>query len=42
MRPGRATRRAGRRALDTIRFLGDAFVTDTDTICKLWNAGVRT
>jgi nicotinamidase-related amidase len=33
---------AGRRALDTIRFIGDAFVTDTDTICKLWSTGVRT
>ena len=32
---------AGRRALDTIRFIGDAFVTDTDTICKLWSTGVR-
>ncbi|HEY4401832.1 MAG TPA: cysteine hydrolase [Acidimicrobiia bacterium] len=33
---------AGRRALDTIRFIGDAFVTDTDTIRKLWSTGVRT
>ena len=33
---------AGRRALDTIRFIGDAFVTDTDTICKLWSTGVTT
>jgi biuret amidohydrolase len=33
---------AGKRALDTIRFIGDAFVTDTDTICKLWKTGVTT
>src|SRR5689334_17773468 len=33
---------AGRRALDAIRFIGDAFVTDTDAICELWSTGVRT
>lgn len=27
---------AGRRALETIRFIGDALVTDTDTICDIW------
>jgi biuret amidohydrolase len=27
---------AGRRALDTIEFAGDAFLTDTDTICGIW------
>ena len=33
---------AGRQTLDNIRFIGDAFVTDTATICKLWSPGVRT
>jgi nicotinamidase-related amidase len=28
---------AGQRAVDVIRFVGDAFVTDTDTICKIWH-----
>jgi biuret amidohydrolase len=27
---------AGRRALDTIRFAGDAFLTNVDSICKIW------
>jgi biuret amidohydrolase len=27
---------AGRRALDTIRFAGDAFLTDVGSICKIW------
>jgi nicotinamidase-related amidase len=27
---------AGRRALETIRFAGDAFLTDVDSICKIW------
>jgi nicotinamidase-related amidase len=27
---------AGRRAFDAIRFTGDAFLTDTDTICGIW------
>jgi nicotinamidase-related amidase len=27
---------AGRRALDTIEFAGDALLTDTDTICGIW------
>jgi biuret amidohydrolase len=31
---------AGRRALDTIQFAGDAFLTDTETISEIWRAGV--
>jgi biuret amidohydrolase len=31
---------AGRRTLDVIEFVGDAFLTDTDTICKIWHASV--
>jgi biuret amidohydrolase len=31
---------AGRRALDTIQFVGDAFLTDAETIGKIWRAGV--
>jgi nicotinamidase-related amidase len=31
---------AGRRALDVIQFIGDAFVTDADTICRMWHARV--
>jgi biuret amidohydrolase len=31
---------AGRRTLDAIEFVGDAFLTDTDTICKIWHASV--
>jgi len=31
---------AGRRALDGIRFTGDAFVTDTDAICRIWQSKV--
>jgi nicotinamidase-related amidase len=31
---------AGRKALEIIEFAGDAFVTDTDTICKVWHTGV--
>jgi biuret amidohydrolase len=27
---------AGRRALDTIRFAGDAFLTDVGSICEIW------
>jgi nicotinamidase-related amidase len=27
---------AGRRTVDAIRFTGDAFLTDTDTICEIW------
>jgi biuret amidohydrolase len=27
---------AGRRALDTMQFLGDAFLTDTETISRVW------
>jgi biuret amidohydrolase len=30
---------AGRRSLDAIQFAGDALLTDTDTISKLWGAG---
>ena len=29
---------AGRRAIEVIEFVGDAFVTDVDTICKIWHA----
>jgi nicotinamidase-related amidase len=29
---------AGRRALDTIDFAGDAFVTDTDALCQIWQS----
>jgi len=31
---------AGRRSLDVIEFAGDAFLTDTDTICEIWHASV--
>ena len=31
---------AGRGTLDVIEFVGDAFLTDTDTICKIWHASV--
>jgi nicotinamidase-related amidase len=31
---------AGRRAIDVIQFVGDAFLTDTDTICKIWHTRV--
>jgi biuret amidohydrolase len=31
---------AGRRTLDVIQFVGDAFLTDTDAICKVWRARV--
>jgi nicotinamidase-related amidase len=33
---------AGKRALETIRFLGDAFVTDTNAICAAWDTAVTT
>jgi nicotinamidase-related amidase len=39
---GAGNEAAGRRTLDSIRFIGDAFVTDTDTICKVWSNGVST
>jgi nicotinamidase-related amidase len=29
---------AGRKALELIEFAGDAFVADTDAICKIWRA----
>jgi nicotinamidase-related amidase len=29
---------AARRSLDAIEFAGDALLTDTDSICKIWNA----
>jgi biuret amidohydrolase len=32
--------KAGRRTVEAIRFTGDAFVTDTDTICKIWETVV--
>jgi biuret amidohydrolase len=31
---------AGRRALDTLQFTGDAFLTDTDTISAIWQEAV--
>ena len=31
---------AGRRALDVTEFVGDAFLTDSDTISKIWHASV--
>jgi nicotinamidase-related amidase len=31
---------AGRKALEIIEFAGDGFVTDTDTICKVWHTGL--
>jgi biuret amidohydrolase len=31
---------AGRRTLDVIEFVGDAFLTDTDAICEIWHASV--
>jgi biuret amidohydrolase len=30
---------AARRAVDVIRFVGDAFLTDTDTLCRIWRSG---
>lgn len=33
---GAGDQEAGRRTLDLIQFVGDAFLTDTDTICKIW------
>jgi biuret amidohydrolase len=33
---------AGRQTVDAIRFIGDAFVTDSDTICKIWGTSVTT
>lgn len=33
---------AGRRAVDAIRFTGDAFLTDTDAICRIWHTRVTT
>jgi len=33
---------AGRRAVDAIRFTGDALLTDADRICGIWDTGVRT
>jgi nicotinamidase-related amidase len=29
---------AGRRAIEVIEFVGDALITDTETICKIWHA----
>jgi biuret amidohydrolase len=34
---GAGNEEAGRRTLDAIQFVGDAFVTDSDTICKVWH-----
>lgn len=31
---------AGRRALDAIDYVGDALLTDTNTICSLWQTSV--
>jgi biuret amidohydrolase len=33
---GAGDEEAARRAIDTIQFAGDAFVTDADAICKIW------
>jgi nicotinamidase-related amidase len=33
---------AGRRTVDAIRFTGDAFLTDTDTICEIWHTRLTT
>lgn len=33
---------AGSRTVDAIRFTGDAFLTDTDTICGIWRSKVTT
>jgi nicotinamidase-related amidase len=35
---GAGDEEAGRRALDVIEFDGDAFLTDTETICEIWRA----
>ena len=39
---GAGNEAAGRRTVDGIRFTGDAFVTDTDTICGIWHSEVTT
>lgn len=33
---GAGNEEAGQRALDVIRFVGDAYLTDTGTIAKIW------
>jgi nicotinamidase-related amidase len=35
---GAGDEEAGQRVVDVIQFVGDAFLTDTDTICKVWHA----
>lgn len=39
---GAGNEAAGTRTVDGIRFTGDAFVTDTDTICGIWHSRVTT
>ena len=39
---GAGNEAAGQRAVDAIRFTGDAFLTDTDTICGIWHTSVTT
>jgi len=38
---GAGDEEAGRRALDVIEFDGDAFLTNTETICEIWRARGR-
>jgi biuret amidohydrolase len=35
---GAGSEAAGKRALEVIDFIGDAYLTDTDTICGLWRS----
>ncbi|HMG28314.1 MAG TPA: cysteine hydrolase [Acidimicrobiia bacterium] len=39
---GAGDEEAGRRTIDALRFTGDAFVTDTDTICGIWRTQLTT
>lgn len=39
---GAGNEAAGTRTVDGIRFTGDAFLTDTDTICGIWHSRVTT
>ena len=39
---GAGNEAAGTRTVDGMRFTGDAFVTDTDTICGIWDSRVTT
>lgn len=38
---GAGNEEAGQRALDVIRFTGDAFLTDSETIGKIWGRRVQ-